>query len=161
MADDIGPKGVLCDDPRLTPPEEFNTAIAEAWERARVGTRWNVQQTTEVVLRVWAQVIDEIGSYRPYGADDYMHDVSYRMRLDRLLGALRELGHQSAADWLSGEVDRLDQVFMDRSVDDVDGLMLRKEKTEPRYWYLRRLPNDDNVVDHLRMIQPKGKPEGE
>jgi len=145
----------LADDPRLSPPEHLQPALAEAEEVARVGTRWNTDQTTEVVLRVWARVIDDIGSYRRYGADDYLHHISYRMRLHRLMRVLRELGHDQAIRWLSGEVDRLDQFFIERSEDDTDDLMLRKEKSNPDYWFLRRLPNDHNVVDHLRLLQPK------
>lgn len=153
MADESNPIWMLRRDPRLTPPAALQEAIDEGWASARVGTRWNDEQTTELVLRAWARIIGDIGTYRVYGADDYMHHVTYRIRLDRILGALAELGHNDAHDWLQGEVDRLDAVFVERSVEDVEGLMLLEQKSDPRYWYLRRLPKDENVVEHLRIIQ--------
>ena len=145
----------LVDDPRLAPPERLRSALTEAEGIARQGTRWNEHQTIELVLKVWARVIDDIGSYRSYGADDYMHDISFRIRLDRFIRVLDQLGYQEALRWLTEEVNRLDQVFVERSVEDVDKLMLRGDRSNPNNWYLRRLPNDQNVVDHLRMIQPK------
>lgn len=103
---------------------------------------------THVFLRVWARVITDIGHYRQYGSDEYHHHVGYRIMLHRLLVALRELGHEEALDWLQGEVDRLGQEFLERSTYDVEGLILREEKSNPAYWFMRRLPNDDNVVEH-------------
>lgn len=34
------------------------------------------------------------------------------------------------------------------------------QRTNPAYWFLRRLPNDKNIVEHLRKTQPKDRRSG-
>ena len=142
-------------DERLETPVRLETAMVEAERAAMESAGWRRQYSTSDLLRAWARTIDDIGHYRPHGSDDYQHHLSYRMRLDRILVELQDLGYKAELGWLQREVDRLDQIFVERSTDDSEGLILRVEKDNPVYWFMRRVPNDKNVVDHLRMIQPK------
>ena len=139
----------------MIPPPHLAEVLTDAEVIVKKGGRFNDAQTTHVFLRAWAGLIDDIGRSRPYGSDDYQHSIGYRTVLHRLLVVLHDAGHSEALAWLQREVDRLDQVFLERSSYDEDSLILRSDKTNPSYWFLRRLPNDDNIVEHLRMIQPK------
>ncbi len=145
------------EQPNWIPPQQFQQMLGEAELKLREGqgSRWNDQQTTQVFLSVWARVIDDIGNYRPYGSDDYQHHLSYRVALHHLMIHLLEMGHLEALNWLRHQVDFLDSLFRQRSDEDSENLILRPDRHDPALWFLRRLPRDENVVAHLRMLLPK------
>ena len=140
-------------------PAELGPAMSEAEEAAKAEGGWRRGYPVSGALRKWAQTIDSIGDYRLHGSDDYQHLLSYRVVLHYLLVALRDLGHGDALTWLQVQVDGLDREFVQRSADDAEGLITRSDRDNPDFWFLRRLPNDRNVVEHLRMIQPKMRSE--
>ncbi|MEM7341412.1 MAG: hypothetical protein AAF467_22350 [Actinomycetota bacterium] len=136
-------------------PPELAPALSESAATTRQRHGWRREYSALGALHKWKQTIDEIGQFRAYGSDDYQHLLSYRVALQEILVTLLDLGHLQALRWLQKEVDQLDQDFLARSRVDEHGLILRSDKDNPAYWFLRRLPKDDNVVEHLRMIQPK------
>ena len=103
----------------------------------------------------WASLVDRIGTNRPHSADDYLHSIGYRIRLQNVIDEVHALDLTEASAWVVAVTDEIDQLFLSRSSPDVDELILSPHRLVPEYWFLRRVPDDENVVAHLRMIQPK------
>ena len=141
---------------RFVPPDvvEEQLASAEAAVAAKTHRRPE-SRGTERFLVSWASLVDRIGTNRPHSADDYLHSIGYRIRLQNVIDEVHALDLTEASAWGVAVTDEIDQLFLSRSSPDVDELILSPHRLVPEYWFLRRVPDDENVVAHLRMIQPK------
>ncbi len=117
--------------------------------------RWPATHSIGQFIRNWAALIDDIGHYRAYGADDYLHDLSYRVLIEQVLAAAVDLGLTDPAAYAAALVHELDQEFLRRTEPDERRLITTIEDWgDPSLWFIHRLPLDANVVEHLKQLQP-------
>jgi hypothetical protein len=130
-------------------------ANMERHVESQLSRRWPKGCDTEVFLHRWKHVVSTIGTYSPLAspADEYYNDLVTRKTLARILKAAEVLEYWETLQWLNRVVDEIDSDFMSKSTPDPDGLLQAKEGDNPCYWFLRRLPRDQVVVEHLLRIK--------
>jgi len=115
---------------RFVPPDvvEEQLASAEAAVAAKTHRRPE-SRGTERFLVSWASLVDRIGTNRPHSADDYLHSIGYRIRLQNVIDEVHAL--DSRPSNCRSSVIRLSK----RRCDDVE---------LSRFGYRDRLRGDDS-----------------
>lgn len=105
-------------------------------------------------LTAWERVVHTIPKYH-VGIDGYVHDVMSRDTVYHFGHEAMKLGLFDFLDALCEAVDPLDDLYRDNTIPDVDGFGWVLSRRVPAFWWHRRLPRNERLLESFRVVGPE------
>lgn len=105
----------------------------------------------EDLIDRWRALVNEIGAYRGSIADEYLNDLGTRFHIARMLDIAHDHKFYALLASVLPVVDEIDHEFLRKSKPDIEGLVWGSY-LEPSAWWLRRMPKDEGLEIHFRVL---------
>lgn len=128
---------------------DVQRAKSERWQR--FPERFGI----EIALRQWASRVERLAGDYDYLLDAEFHNMQMgRLGLEDMMETAEEMGFDDLLIWMVPLVDEVDEQFRAITLLDTAGYSPSQYKWVSSYWFLRRLPNDEQVLETLRRQGP-------
>ncbi len=147
--------------PKYTVPEHLDAdaLFVEDLMRQRY-RRWKDRPYGGLEKRLsrWAFVVEEIIIARVseyYLDSEYENDLAGRRILAEMLQAAEQHELIDLLKWAIPLVDEIDETFRQHSFVDVDQFVVAGNRWTADYWFLRRIPKHQGLIDSYQNLGPR------
>lgn len=134
----------------LQPPDETISLIEQLEAREP-----RPSQPLLAAVQAWDRLVDEIGHYRGSLAYEYLNDLGSRTVVSLWLSWADGDGLEELLEWIVPIVDEIDSRYRAKSQPDNERLNWDANRHNPHYWWLRRLPDDEGLLNSFRSSGPE------